>query len=158
LCSLPAAADHHIRLIVRCGERLDRFKWHRRPIRTSHRSPKDDDMTVQLAEETFRRLAIGDQSLLARIADPSAATDGERSLDDLTAALLRIGALVAIDAPESSYRSVVDAAVRAGARLDDLVAVLCAVAGPVGSARIVSAAPRLAMAAGYDVEADLERR
>ncbi len=115
-------------------------------------------MTVQLAEETFRRLAIGDQALLTRIADPSAATGGERSLDDLTAALLRIGALVALDAPESSYRSVVDAAVRAGARLDDLVAVLCAVAGSVGSARIVSAAPRLAMAAGYDVETDLERR
>ena len=120
--------------------------------------PRDDDMTAHPAEETFRRLAIGDQALLARIADPSAATDGDRALDDLTAALLRIGALVALDAPELSYRSAVDAAERAGARLDDLLAVLLAVAGPVGSARIVSAAPRLAMAAGYDVEADLERR
>ena len=115
-------------------------------------------MTAHPAEETFRRLAIGDQALLARIADPSAAMEGDRALDDLTAALLRIGALVALDAPESSYRSAVDAAERAGARLDDLLAVLLAVAGSVGSARIVSAAPRLAMAAGYDVEADLERR
>lgn len=115
-------------------------------------------MTTHPAQETFRRLAIGDQALLARIADPSAATDGDRTLDDLTAALLRIGALVALDAPESSYCSAVAAAELAGARLEDLAAVLLAVAGLVGSARIVSAAPRLAMAAGYDVEADLERR
>ena len=40
--------------------------------------------------------------------------------------------------------------------LDDLLAVLLAVAGEVGSARVVSAAPRIALAAGYDVEAALE--
>jgi hypothetical protein len=33
---------------------------------------------------------------------------------------------------------------------------LLAVAGIVGSARVVSAAPRIALAAGYDVEAALE--
>jgi len=35
--------------------------------------------------------------------------------------------------------------------------VLTAVAGPVGSARVISTAPRIALAAGYDVEAALER-
>jgi hypothetical protein len=39
---------------------------------------------------------------------------------------------------------------------DDLVAVLVAVAGMVGSARVIAAAPRIALAAGYDVEAALE--
>jgi 4-carboxymuconolactone decarboxylase len=44
----------------------------------------------------------------------------------------------------------------AGATLDELVAVLFSVAGSVGSARILSAAPRIAMAAGYDVEHAIE--
>ncbi len=43
------------------------------------------------------------------------------------------------------------------AELDDLLAVLTAVAGPVGSARVISTAPRIALAAGYDVEEALEQ-
>jgi hypothetical protein len=45
---------------------------------------------------------------------------------------------------------------RAGATLDDLLAALIAVAGSVGTPRVVSAAPRIALAAGYDVDAALE--
>jgi len=45
---------------------------------------------------------------------------------------------------------------RAGATLDDLLATLVAVAGSVGSPRVVSAAPRIALAAGYDIDAALE--
>ena len=71
--------------------------------------------------------------------------------------MLQIAALIALDAPLSSYRPVVEVAQRLGARLDDLLAVLIAVAGTVGSARIVSAAPLIALAAGYDVEEALER-
>jgi hypothetical protein len=37
-----------------------------------------------------------------------------------------------------------------------MLAVLLAVGGAVGSARLVSAAPRIALAAGYDVEVELE--
>jgi hypothetical protein len=50
----------------------------------------------------------------------------------------------------------VEEAQRLGARQEDLLATLLAVAGIVGSARVVSAAPRIALAAGYDVEAALE--
>jgi hypothetical protein len=78
-------------------------------------------------------------------------------LDARTNALVRIAALVALDAPPSSYRTAVEAADRAGVQLDDLLAVLMAVGDTVGSARLVSAAPRIALAAGYDVEVELER-
>ena len=71
-------------------------------------------------------------------------------------ALMRIAALVAVDAPASSYRSAVAAAQIAGVRLEDLFAVLVAIGDDVGSARVISAAPRIALAAGYDVEAELE--
>jgi alkylhydroperoxidase/carboxymuconolactone decarboxylase family protein YurZ len=107
------------------------------------------------AEEVFRRLTVGDPAVLAALTAPTS-TPGVRHLAGRTEELLRLGALIALDAPPSSYRTVVEAALRAGARLEDLAAVLFAVAGTVGSARVVSAAPRIALAAGYDVEVALE--
>lgn len=108
-------------------------------------------------EDTFRRLTLGDATLVAAMAGPEGPTLEVARLDLRTETLLRIGALIALDAPQSSYRAAVDAAQMAGARLEDLLAVLVAVAASVGSARVVSAAPRIALAAGYDVEAALER-
>lgn len=114
-------------------------------------------MSTPSAVETFRRLTIGDPRVPARIADQDGIGVDASRLDERTATLLRIGALVALDAPESSYLIAVDAARRAGAGLDDLLGVLLAVAASVGSAGVASAAPRIAIAPGYDVEADLER-
>jgi 4-carboxymuconolactone decarboxylase len=110
---------------------------------------------MDTVEEGFRRITIGDPGFVATMTDREH-SPSIRRLDDLTEALLRIAAMIAVDAPPSSYRAAVEAAQRAGARLDDLFAVLLAVAGDVGSARIVSAAPKVALAAGYDVEAALE--
>jgi 4-carboxymuconolactone decarboxylase len=107
-------------------------------------------------EEAFRRLAIGDPALIGSMADRSQGDPGLHRLDERTEALLRIGALVALDAPQSSYQAAVGAAQRAGVVLEDVLAVVVAVAGEVGSARVISAAPRIALAAGYDVEAALE--
>jgi hypothetical protein len=111
---------------------------------------------MSTVQEAFRRATIGDPTFISAIADPDSREVDVHRLDSRTEALLRIAALVAVDAPPSSYRGAVEAAQRAGARLDDLFAVLLAVAGDVGSARIVAAAPRIALAAGYDVEAALE--
>ena len=108
------------------------------------------------AEDGFRRLTIGDPGLVASVAGPESRLADARVLDARTEALLQIGALIALDAPPSSYRPVVEAAQRAGARLEEFLAVLIAVAEAVGSARVISAAPKLALAAGYDVEAALE--
>jgi alkylhydroperoxidase/carboxymuconolactone decarboxylase family protein YurZ len=107
------------------------------------------------AEEGFRRLAIGDRVLLAEVTDPDGDSDVPR-LDDRTESLIRVAVLVPIDAPQSSYHAAVEAAMRAGVTLDDLLAALIAVAGSVGAPRVVSAAARIALAAGYDVDAALE--
>jgi 4-carboxymuconolactone decarboxylase len=106
--------------------------------------------------EAFRRLTIGDPVLLESIANSDGRSLDGRCLDARTEALLTVGALIALDAAPSSYRSAVEAALRTGARLEDLLAVITTVARAVGSARVVSAAPKIALAAGYDVEADLE--
>ncbi len=107
---------------------------------------------MRSTEDTFCRLTIGDPGLMAAIADPVGRPAVAPSLDGRTEAMVRIAALIALDAPASSYRAAVQDAQRSGATLDDLLTVLLALAGTVGSARIVSAAPKVAIAAGYDVE------
>jgi alkylhydroperoxidase/carboxymuconolactone decarboxylase family protein YurZ len=109
-----------------------------------------------LAEEAFRRLTIGDTGLIVSLADEDTSKRHGVRLDPRSEALVRIGALIALDAPPASFRCAVEDAQRVGVRQEDLLAVLMAVAGIVGTPRIVSAAPRIALAAGYDVEAALE--
>jgi alkylhydroperoxidase/carboxymuconolactone decarboxylase family protein YurZ len=70
--------------------------------------------------------------------------------------LIRVAVLVPLDAPQTSYHPAVEAAIRAGASLDDLLATLVATAASVGSPRVVAAASRIALAAGYDVDLVLE--
>ncbi len=114
-------------------------------------------MALRSVEEAFRRLTIGDAVLISEMGNPADRPLDTMRLDARTETLLRVGALVALDAPPSSFRAAVNEAQVAGARLEDLLAVLMAVAASVGSARVISAAPRIALAAGYDVEAALER-
>lgn len=105
------------------------------------------------AREGFRRLTLGDTAFLEPAA---AATRTLPCLAERTSALVRIAALVALDAPASAYRSAVEAAQRTGAREEDLFALLLSIADVVGTARVISAAPCIALAAGYDAEAALE--
>ena len=112
---------------------------------------------MSAAEEAFRRLTIGDTALLAAVRSGAPERAAAGTLDARTQALLRVGALVAIGAPPTSYRTTVQSALRSGARLEDLLGVLVAVADTVGSARVIAAAPAIALAAGYDVEAALEQ-
>ena len=111
---------------------------------------------MQYAEEAFRRLSIGDLRLIEPLSVLDDRDLGIGRLDDRTESLLQVGVLVALDAPQTSYQTAVGAAQRAGADLGDLLAILGSIAGVVGSARVLAAAPRIALAAGYDVGAALE--
>lgn len=113
---------------------------------------------MRSAETTLLRLTIGEPHLLAAMVNSGDDETGPIRLDERSEALVQIGALVALDAPATAYGNAVQSALEAGATLDDLVAVLYAVAVSVGSAKIVSAAPKIAITAGYDVEAALEAR
>jgi len=79
-----------------------------------------------------------------------------QGLNERTAALARIAALVAMHAGPSSYQRCVDRALAAGATVDDVIDTLKVVAPTVGLARLVTAAPGLALALGYDIDAALE--
>ena len=111
-------------------------------------------MLTRTQATLFRRWTLGDPSGLEAARDGTTTTG---LANGPTTQLVRIAVLIAMDAGTPAYQREVNAALAAGATADDLMGVLCAVAGVVGSAHVMSAAPRLAMALGYDVEADLEQ-
>ena len=104
----------------------------------------------------LRRLAVHDDALLDAAAlngSPFAAS----ALDARTAALVRVGATVVVDAAPTSFQHAVAFALAAGASRDQIVATLEAVTPVTGAARVVQCAPKVALALGYDVDAALER-
>ena len=115
----------------------------------------EEDMATY--KDTLRSLALNDESFLEEVLGMGHDTVEASRLDKKTHALVRLGAAFAIDAAPSSYQSTIDMALAAGANVDEIVGTLIAVAPTVGVARVVSAAPELALALGYDVEAALER-
>ena len=106
-------------------------------------------------KETLRRLALNDERFVESVLGMRRDTVEVSSLDPKTHALVRLGASLALDAAPSSYQSNVELALAAGASFDEIVGILIAVAPTVGLARVVSAAPELALALGYDVDAAL---
>jgi alkylhydroperoxidase/carboxymuconolactone decarboxylase family protein YurZ len=79
------------------------------------------------------------------------------SLDPESLALVRIAALVAVDAPPASYLLNLGAASEMGIDADQVRGVLAAVAPIVGTARVVSATGKIVHALGVAIEiAELE--
>ena len=105
-------------------------------------------------ERLLRRLALNDeQSVGMVLASGSDAAVGEALVPKVDL-LVRLGALLALGAATTSLRATVERAMSAGATEAEIVGVLIAVAPAVGLARVVSTAPKLALAIGYDIEAD----
>jgi alkylhydroperoxidase/carboxymuconolactone decarboxylase family protein YurZ len=104
---------------------------------------------------------VNDIDRLRRLAFNLAGTDShppaedwlEASLDPKTLALVRLGAVAAMGgAAVTSYGALADDALAAGASVADVVDVLFGVLPIVGTARVVAAAPRLALALGHDTD------
>jgi 4-carboxymuconolactone decarboxylase len=103
--------------------------------------------------DVLRLLAISDE----HISDSDGAERQPEKLDPKTTALVRLAALVAVGGPGPSFRAEADAAISAGATAGEIVDVLVGVTGVVGLPSVVAAAPRLALALGYDIDDALER-
>ena len=107
-------------------------------------------------EDTLRHLALHDERVITSILAMGMDTWNASCIDARTHALVRLGALIALDAPVVSYQSCIALALAAGATADDIVDTLIAVAPIAGEVRVVAAAPALALAIGYDIDAALE--
>jgi alkylhydroperoxidase/carboxymuconolactone decarboxylase family protein YurZ len=80
----------------------------------------------------------------------------ETSLDSRTFALVKIAALIALDAPPASYAWQVANALGDGATPEDILAVLRALAPQVGGPRVVAAAPEIMVALGLSLPDGVE--
>jgi hypothetical protein len=110
---------------------------------------------VQRSEDLLRRLALNDEKAVRIVLQDTPAPGSRRGcagLDFKTHCLVRLGALLSIDAATDSCRLAVDLARAAGADDDEIVGALVAVGPAIGFARLVAVAPRLALAIGYDVD------
>jgi 4-carboxymuconolactone decarboxylase len=101
--------------------------------------------------QTLSGVATGDTSLLEELLGLREAQVESSALDSRTFALVKIAALIALDAPPASYAWQVGNALGEGASPEDILAVLTAVAPQVGMPRVVAAAPEIMVALGLSL-------
>jgi alkylhydroperoxidase/carboxymuconolactone decarboxylase family protein YurZ len=106
-----------------------------------------DDTT----REMLAGLAVSDSDLLAEGLELRTEWQTRSGLDARSYALVKIAALIALDAPPASYLWQVANALDAGATPADLMGVLVAVAPQVGGPKTVAAAPELMVALGLSL-------
>ena len=111
-------------------------------------------LPVDEVERLLRMLALNNEDSLQQVLAP----DSDRTLPHALPAkvdlLVRLGALLALGASTPALRRMVERAVEAGASEAEIADVLVSVAPMVGLARVVTSAPRLALALGYDLDSD----
>jgi alkylhydroperoxidase/carboxymuconolactone decarboxylase family protein YurZ len=112
--------------------------------------------TMASFQEILRRLAMIDEGFVEDQAGLGLGGVGISALDPKITALLQLGTSVAIGSPAVSLQWSASRALAAGATKDEIANVLLAIAPVAGLGRIVSAAPDVATALEYDVEAALE--
>jgi hypothetical protein len=103
-----------------------------------------------------RRLTLSEQSpetpVLDLVMTMTAASLEATTLDAETAMLVRIAALVAVDAPPASYLMNLGAAGELRIGEDEVRAVLAAIAPIVGTTKVVSATGNILQALGFALE------
>lgn len=107
----------------------------------------------------LRRLGANDEGTVRMVLAlrPEAGDPGfDTGLTPRVRMLVRLAALVALDASTTCLRWAVELAACAGADDDEIVGVLLSVGPEVGLPRVISSAPRLAQAIGYEIGTDLE--
>jgi alkylhydroperoxidase/carboxymuconolactone decarboxylase family protein YurZ len=103
-----------------------------------------DEATIEM----LGALTLGDPDLLAAGLEVRAEFQSKSGLDARSFALVKLAAIMALDAPPASYLWQVANAIDAGATPEDLVGVLIAIAPQIGGPKLVAAAPELMVALG----------
>ena len=113
--------------------------------------PQADVTVDQTTSQMLAALAQGDAGVLGELADIREHMRADSSLDAKTFSLVKIAALVALDAAPASYLWQVGAALDAGASPKEILGVLTAVAPQAGFPRVVAAAPEIMVALGLEL-------
>ena len=101
-------------------------------------------------------LALGRTEGLEQAVELREVLREQSGLDPRVFALVKIAALVAVDAPPASYFLQVTAALAEGAAPREILGVLTAIAPQVGIPRVVAAAPEIMLALDLELPDDEE--
>jgi alkylhydroperoxidase/carboxymuconolactone decarboxylase family protein YurZ len=104
-------------------------------------------------QDALNGLSLGDLEVLGEALELREAAQENSGLDGRTFGLVKIAALIALDAPPASYLWQVSNALDAGATPADILGVLRAVAPQVGGPRVIGAAPEIMVALGLALPA-----
>jgi 4-carboxymuconolactone decarboxylase len=112
-----------------------------------------------VAQDTHDMLAgisAGDATVLETAIGIREGLAEASGLDPSTFALVKIAALIALDAPPASYAWQVANALDEGATPEEILGVLIAVASQVGGPRVIAAAPEIMLALGLSLPDGVE--
>jgi alkylhydroperoxidase/carboxymuconolactone decarboxylase family protein YurZ len=98
--------------------------------------------------QTLTGLSTGDLEILDAAIGLRDVSRESTGLDGRSFALVKIAALIALDAPPASYAWQIGNALDEGATPEDILGVLRAVAPQVGGPRVMAAAPEIMLALG----------
>src|SRR5271167_3349977 len=98
-------------------------------------------------EDTLARIALRDERFIASL---SRSDGGGGALDQRMCELVKLATLIGIEGALPSYVATVQAAQAAGASDAEIVDALVAVLPSAGIVRTSSAAPKIALALGYE--------
>ncbi len=104
-------------------------------------------MTQTTPESTLTSIAQGDAPVLEQLVEMNLSSLEASGLDEQTYYLVRLSALVAMDAAPVSYMMNLGLAADAGVTLEQAQSTLIAIAPVVGSARVAAAAGHILRAA-----------
>ncbi len=101
--------------------------------------------------QTLSGISSGDMDMLEKAIGLRELNLEGSGLDSRTFAMVKIAALVALDAPPASYAWQVGNALAEGVTPEEILGVLRAVAPQVGGPKVIAAAPEIMLALGLDL-------
>jgi alkylhydroperoxidase/carboxymuconolactone decarboxylase family protein YurZ len=116
------------------------------------RRPSADREAADRKTERSQAMAKGDAPVLEALADINTVSLERTELDPASLILVRLAALIASDAPASSYLFHLGPAAAAGVTLDQAQDTLVAVAPIVGTPRTAAAAAKIVEALGLAID------
>lgn len=102
--------------------------------------------------QTLSGLSSGDVDVLEKAIGLREINREVTHLDARTFALVKIAAIIALDAPPASYAWQIANAIDDGVTPEEIVGVLAAVAPQVGGPKVIAAAPEIMLALGLALD------
>ena len=99
-------------------------------------------------EDHLRRIARSDDKEIETMVGMRQGLKDVTQLDNRSFALVKIAALIAVDAPPASYMWQIGNAIAEGVTPEEVLGTMWAVAPQVGGPRLISAAPEIMLALG----------